>query len=669
MPISMAVQDQKTKRMGIKHVSVYAKEALKGPVGKTNTAVKIQDHELQQIGISRKDFTKLSPGIQKKIKDFLENGKLKEALAALADVEIGDDELKCLEMSIEEFEKKDPVSKRFLVRSAKRELQKQKEEKKKQLDGEGLNEQRQLNAEALNEQRQLQLGFCDTLKLSPIVGNIKTALAIDKNRLFIIGPSSEKSREYKRQIKTDTGGVITQRILIGRRDERTETYGVLTQSHQAAMYEVIRLWIESGKRIMKVNGYARAFITTTPYQLVTSICNSDSVDNYNRVKKLIEELGDIPITIQNAYTRKGIVGKLEFKIFGEVEWRTRYKKKKGEKSPIADRDIHPSSVYIQISAFITECFLHNNHRNFSLKTYKASGGTERRGRHNSIAPILYSFLDTELTSKEVYNISLVNLFAELGLRAYEYRSQRREKIDCAVETLNEAVICGGTHCLELYLRPSQDQKDYILVAKRIPTRVLTDRKYGPVAVELSRFLNTKLATKHKYSNRLTELFTELGIRSYKHKSKRKQVIDQVLKVLNGNAINGKNYFLQINLSLTTNKKDYILIASRIPKPPPTEILTDSTTAKLYAFLDDKLTTKDTYSIDLVDLFPHLGLRSYKYKNKRREKIEYALSKLEGKAVNKGNHRLQVCLLASNDHSDYTLAAKRMMHPAGSCENP
>ncbi|MEM7183987.1 MAG: hypothetical protein AAF518_24005 [Spirochaetota bacterium] len=648
----MKVQDQKTKRMGIKRVGVYAKEMVqrfeKRSIKKTATAVKIQDHELQQVGISGKDFTKLSPELQKQIKDFLENRERKEAVT---DVEIGDDELEVLKISREEFEKFTPWLQNHLTNFAKDALLQQKK------------------AEALSEQRQLQLGFCDTLESSPIAGNIKTAHAVDKNRLFVVGSSSEKSRKYEREIKTPKGRVFTQSILIGRREGRPETYGVLTQNHQAAMYEIFRLWAQSGKRIIEVDGCPRAFITATPYQLVTSICNSDSTDNYGRVKKLIQELGDIPITIENAYTRKGIVGKLEFKIFGEVDWRTRYKEKKGEKSPTTDEDIHPSSVYIQVSAFATECFLHGHVRDFSLKTYREVGGIKRRGRHHSIASALYGFLDTELANKDVYNISLVNLFAELGLRAYRCRSQRREKVDCAIEILSDAVICGGSHRLHLYLRPSKDQRDYILVAKRIPAPMPTERRHDAVTVALSRFLNAELTTKYTCSSSLTKLFTKLGIRPYKYKSKRKQVIDHALKALNGTTTNSKNDRLQLSLSLTSNKSDYILTARRIQKPPPTEILADSTTATLYAFLNDKLATKDTCNIDLVDLFPKLGLRSYKHKNKRREKLEYALSKLDGKAVNRGNHRLQVCLRLSNDHSDYTLAAKRMMHPAGSCKNP
>ena len=619
-----------------------AKGAAKG---RRMELVQIQDHELRQVGLSRKKFAELSSKLQEQVKISLENrGKEEDVESQTAT----DDELKYIKISREEFKTLSLWFQKHLKRFAKDGLRRQEEEKEKQP-----------RTEASSERRQLQLGFCDTLKPSLIVGNIKTALAVDKNRLFVVGPFPGRCREYKRQIRTPRGELLTQSILIGRGKGSPNTFGVLTQSHQLVMYEVFRLWAQSGKRIIEIDGRPRAFVIVTPHQLVTNVCNSTSRDSYSRVRTLVRELATIPITIQNAYTRNGIVGELEFTVFGEMEWRVRCKRKKGEENSATDEEKHPGRVYIQVSAFATECFLHGYVKEFSLKTYKEAGGIKRRGRHNSTASALYGFLDTELTSKDTYNISLANLFAELGLCAYEYKSKRKEKIDRALETLNGEIICGDKYRLHIYLRPSENQSDYILVAKRIPAPRPVERTHSAITVTLSRFLNAKLTTKHVYSNSLVKLFSELGIRSYKYKGKRKQVIDHALEALNGKAVNDENCHLQTSLRLTSNRGDYILTAKRIQAPPPTEVLADAAIAALYAFLDDKLATKDTYNIDLVNLLPKLGLRSYKYKNKRKEKLEHALNKLEGKAIRGGDYRLQVYLHPSNDHSDYILAAKRI----------
>ncbi|MEM7589143.1 MAG: hypothetical protein AAF320_03155 [Myxococcota bacterium] len=594
----MRTQSQKIQRMGIKEADACAKKLVrnltKDVVSKKALAVKIQNHELQQIGMSREEFARLDPTIQKQVKNFLEN------------------------------------------------------EKKKQL-----------STEALDVQRQLKLGFCDALTPSQLPGNVKTAWMVDKNRLFVVDSFPERWRKYKRQIRTPHGELLTQSILIGRGKESLNTFGVLTQRHQAVMYEVFHLWAQSGRRIVEVDGCPRAFVTTTPHQLVTSICNSSSRESYNRTRTLLKELASIPITIENAYTRNGIMKELEFKIFSEVDWYVRRKRKKTEENIEINEEKNTGHVCIQISAFATECFLLGFVRDFSLKTYKEVGGVMRRGRHGAIASALYSFLDTELTGKDTYNISLVNLFAELGLRIYEHKSQRKEKIDRTLETLNGGIICGGKYRLHVHLRTSHNGNDYILTAKRTQTSELIEKSYDDIAAILSRFLDDHFTNKNIYKNNLVNLFTKLGLGTYKYKSKRKQIMDRVIEMLNEEAIGDGAYHVQASLSLASDKSDYIFTANRVLAPTPKEVLTDVTTATLYVLLDDELTANETYSINLANLFPKLGLRSYKYKRKRKEKLEHVLSTLEGKIVCGGNYHLKVSLHLSTDQDDYILTARRL----------
>ncbi|MEM7495954.1 MAG: hypothetical protein AAF471_07500 [Myxococcota bacterium] len=641
--------------MGVTKAGVGVGKAVQGlaqgTVKEQGVAINIHDHELQRLGIGREKFAKLRPALQEKIKNALENRDKKEAVAATV-VEIQDRELRYLRISREDFEKLGLDFQRIFKRIAESGLRREEEERKERL-----------RKEALDEKRQLQLGFCDTLTPSRTPGNIKTALTVDRNRLFVVGSFPKRYRKYERQIKNSDGEVLTQTVSIGRGKGSLDTFGVLTQSHQAVMYEVFHLWAQSGKRITESDGRPRAFIAVTPHQLVTSVCNSTSRESYNRVRTLVRELATIPITIENAYTRNGIVAELEFRIFGEVEWRVRGKRKKGESGPTTGTK-GTGRVYIQVSAFATECFLHGHVKEFSLKTYKELGGIRRRGRHDAISRALYSLLDTELITKEMYNVSLVNLFAELGLCPYDSKSKRKEKIERAVEMLHGEVICGGVYRLQVYLRPSSDRSDYILQAKRVQATA-TERRHNAISRALYSLLDTELMTQEMVTISLVNLFAKLGIRPYKYKSKRKQKVESALAVLHGEVIRGGAYRLQIYLRPSNDRSDYILQAERVKLPralSASGVPRDAVTTALYSLLDTELTAQDVFTIGFVSLLSRLGLRSYKYKNKRKEKIEDALAALEGQAVCKGAYRLQMRLRLSDDCGDYILMAKRVPAP-------
>ena len=147
MARGMRTQNQKTQRMGIKKADTYAKQLVRNltrdAVSKKALAIKIQDHELRQIGMTREKFTRLSPTLQKQIKDFLEReeeGKAEEEKAAV-NVEIQDRELKYLGMCREDFEKLSPWNQQCIKGLLEEDLQQQKEDKKKQLHTEASNEQ------------------------------------------------------------------------------------------------------------------------------------------------------------------------------------------------------------------------------------------------------------------------------------------------------------------------------------------------------------------------------------------------------------------------------------------------------------------------------------------------------------------------------------------------
>ncbi len=79
---------------------------------------------------------------------------------------------------------------------------------------------------------------------------------------------------------------------------------------------------------------------------------------------------------------------------------------------------------------------------------------------------------------------------------------------------------------------------------------------------------------------------------------------------------------------------------------------------LYPKLDRALANKDEYNVKLTRLFAELGLRNYRYKSKRRDKIRPALDLLMGQPILGERYHLRVSLRDSADGKDYVLVAQR-----------
>jgi len=79
---------------------------------------------------------------------------------------------------------------------------------------------------------------------------------------------------------------------------------------------------------------------------------------------------------------------------------------------------------------------------------------------------------------------------------------------------------------------------------------------------------------------------------------------------------------------------------------------------LYAKLDHELSGKDRYHIRLETLLAELGMATYRYKSKRREKVLPSLERLSGKPIVGEKYKLRVSLRESADRKDFILEAER-----------
>ena len=307
--------------------------------------------------------------------------------------------------------------------------------------------------EEQDAKRQISLGYCDNVWLSEEDSIIKTELTIEDNPLFVINSFKEKSRHYQRQIRTVDGKILTQQVRVGQRKDSPRAFGVLKEKHQEALYKLIDLWQRTGCKLALVSNRPRAMLATSSYQLAKSLCGNDSSPSYKYTRSIIEDLESIPISIENAFTRNGI-SFMEFTVLN-VEWHGGGSLNRGS-----------SKVVILFSSMITEGFMHGHVKAFSLETYLNLDSS--RTNKCSSAKLLHRIFDRELATKEKYNIALAPLMERLGMKRYQHKSQRKQKIAPALASLSNSLIIADTYRVSLELRLSRDGKDYVLVGIKQP---------------------------------------------------------------------------------------------------------------------------------------------------------------------------------------------------------
>ena len=79
---------------------------------------------------------------------------------------------------------------------------------------------------------------------------------------------------------------------------------------------------------------------------------------------------------------------------------------------------------------------------------------------------------------------------------------------------------------------------------------------------------------------------------------------------------------------------------------------------LYAKLDHELAGKDRYHIRLETLLAELGMATYRYKSKRKEKVLPSLERLKGKPIVGERYTLRVSIREAADRRDFVLEAER-----------
>lgn len=80
---------------------------------------------------------------------------------------------------------------------------------------------------------------------------------------------------------------------------------------------------------------------------------------------------------------------------------------------------------------------------------------------------------------------------------------------------------------------------------------------------------------------------------------------------------------------------------------------------LHRILDRELATKSQYNAALVPLFERLGMKEYKHKSQRKQKIQPTIDGLNKSLILADTHKVNVTLRLSRDGRDYVLVATRL----------
>lgn len=293
----------------------------------------------------------------------------------------------------------------------------------------------------------------------------RTELTVERHALFVSNGFKGDFWRYERTVThPESDEPVIQRVTVGKIHDKDRPRGVLTQAHQEVLYTVLKLWDEQG---YKLSSIGQGIIELFPHELVMKLRGSDSAKDYERVRRLLRDLHSIPITIENGYTWQGVRDLEEFTLLGEVHWQLR----KVDSVTHRPRTSGKSLVRIFLSSVLTESFLRKNIKPLLYGPYQELG-IGKHGRRAEVARLLYPLLDHELATKDAYHVRLAALAERFGLAENNFRSQRREQFACAVQSLNGKPILSEKFQLSVKLQDSEDGRDYVLVARRVPNQLV-----------------------------------------------------------------------------------------------------------------------------------------------------------------------------------------------------
>jgi hypothetical protein len=328
---------------------------------------------------------------------------------------------------------------------------------------------------------------------------VGSELNLEKNYIFTVSTYRKKSREVIVREISPGGEVLERSATIGRTVDGIET-GVLITHHFKLCLALVKLWGEAGRPIHEP-------VNFTILRLIKRLEMADSGREYERVKRWLRHLRQIPLTFINSFHIPGVA---EYTDLTDVtilnHLRIYERKKAGEQ-----RKTRGYGEF-RFDDHILESLINNHTHPLRFDIIKSFR------KHKDIAILLYTYIDRNLAFKSRYEIGLEKLFDHLDLsQSYiQYPSQRKKKIVPVLEQLRGKELSTGVLSYAQILK-TKDGKDYKLVCRKKPfPKRLREREIQP---QLELTLPTKTESEvpevkpesAKSSSELLPLLIEEGL--------------------------------------------------------------------------------------------------------------------------------------------------------------
>ncbi len=297
-------------------------------------------------------------------------------------------------------------------------------------------------------------GKCNLIPFPIRENKVRSDLSVERHAIFAANTFKGDFRTYERKFKDrQTEQNIILRVEVGDRDGQVR--GVLKQKHQEAFYKLLQLWASQKYQIESEDTSVFGTFEISAYELVQKLRGEDAGKAYKSAFQAIKEMSNIRVNIEKFCVEENESDIDNFTLLS-YEWFAR-KINKGF-------SLNEAKVQIRFSKFVTDNFLKKNVKSLMLDPYFALKDKGRKG----VAQLLYTMLDYELSTKEKFNISLLNLCNRLGLANYNFKSKRKEKLKTSINMLNGALILDGSFKINAYLAESEDKSDFILTVRKVP---------------------------------------------------------------------------------------------------------------------------------------------------------------------------------------------------------
>lgn len=326
---------------------------------------------------------------------------------------------------------------------------------KRRID-ERLNKQKEDKVALTEMEAQISEGRCNLVPFPVKENKARSDLVVERHSLFAANTFKGDFRGHERKVKDlETGEISTLRVEIG--DQTGQVRGVLKQKHQEAFYKLSQAWSKQHYQIDEDEKKTlKGSMSLSVYDLVQLLRGNDGGRNYKDVFRLLNEMATIRINIKKI-NKDGTCDVQNFTLL-HYSWHA----KGFNESTLRPNAGGESNVNIYFSEFITNQFLKKNIKSIMLDPYLSLKDQARTG----LTQLLYTMLDYELSSKDHFHISLLNLCARLGLSSYKYKSDRKRVFNLSIKHLHGKPIKNSSYRISCHLAEAEDKKDWILVTCR-----------------------------------------------------------------------------------------------------------------------------------------------------------------------------------------------------------